>query len=251
VINGPVRQDVRINSSYGTMNPGDMANATIGRAMGLITKNIRGIRKGIEDMGVLGNPGKYSMVAGEDEENNPWEPYHVEHGFKKEESTISLTFPQSYDQLYPYGTDDKGLLATLIYNINPIRQGIMNIILTPTNARSLAKRGWTKNEIKKFVLENARVPWYRHPRAWSTVLTGSFTSQERRQNLNAMDSVKIVDEDPRTNEPIQIFVFGGMGSWVGITNGGPLANSEKIELPAGWAKLVQKYKDVVPTYLRY
>jgi hypothetical protein len=72
VINGPIRQALNLNSSYGAMNPGDIANAAIGRAMGLITKNIRGIRKGIEDMGVLGNPGKYSMVAAENEENSPW-----------------------------------------------------------------------------------------------------------------------------------------------------------------------------------
>jgi hypothetical protein len=251
VINGPIRKDLHINSSYGTMNPGDIANATIGRALGLITKNIRGIRKGIEDMGVLGNPGKYSMVAAEDEENTPWEPLHVEHGFKKEDNTISLTFPQSYDQLYPYGTDDKGLLATMIYNLSPIRMGILGIILTPTNARSLAKKGWNKKDIKKFVLENARVPWYRHPRAWSTVLSGSFVSADKRQVLNPMDSVAIVDPDPRVAEQVQIFVFGGMGSWLGLTNGGPYINTEKAELPRNWNKLVEKYKDIVPTYVRY
>ena len=57
IINGPIRQDIRVNCSYGAMNPGDIANAAIGRAMGLITKNIRGVRKGMEDMGLLGNPG--------------------------------------------------------------------------------------------------------------------------------------------------------------------------------------------------
>jgi hypothetical protein len=251
VVNGPIRKDIHLNSSYGSLSPGDIANAAIGRAMGLITKNIRGIRKGIEDMGVLGNPGKYCMVAAEDEENSPWDAFHVEHGLKKEDSAITLSFPQSYDQFYPYGTDDKGLLATLIYNLTPIRMGVMNIILTPTNARSLAKRGWTKGEVKKFVLENARVAWYRHPRAWSTILSGSFAAVDRRQNLNNADSVRIIDEDSRVAEPIQIFVFGGMGSWVGTTNGGSISNTEKVDLPSGWAKLVQKYRDVVPTYVRY
>ena len=88
IINGPVRNDIRINCSYGAMNPGDIANAAIGRAMGLITKNIRGVRKQMEDMGVLGNPGKYSWVMGENEENSPWEPLHVEHGLKPEDSAI-------------------------------------------------------------------------------------------------------------------------------------------------------------------
>jgi len=191
------------------------------------------------------------MVAAEDEENSPWEPLHVEHGFKKEDSTIALTFPQSYDQFYPYGTDDKGLLATMIYNLNPCRMGVLGIIITPTNARSLAKKGWTKKEIQKFVLENARVPWHRHPRAWSTVLSGAFVSSERKQVLNSVDSVAIIDPDPRAPDPVQIYVFGGMGSWLGMVNGGPYINLEKMELPANWDKLVQKYKDVFPTYLRY
>jgi len=85
IVNGPIRNDLNINSSSGALSPGDIANAAIGRAMGLIIKNIGGVRKGIEDMGVLGNPGKYSMVIAENEEDSPWEPLHVEQGFNKED----------------------------------------------------------------------------------------------------------------------------------------------------------------------
>jgi hypothetical protein len=60
IINGTVRNDLHIDSGSGTLSPGDKANAAIGRAMGLIIKNIGGIRKASEDMGCLGNPGKYS-----------------------------------------------------------------------------------------------------------------------------------------------------------------------------------------------
>ena len=56
------------------MNPGNIANAAIGRAMGLIVKNIGGIRKGVEDMGNMGNPGKYTLVPGENEEQSPGNP---------------------------------------------------------------------------------------------------------------------------------------------------------------------------------
>jgi len=80
MINGPIRNDVRVNGGSGALSPGDIANAAIGRAMGLIIKNIGGARKGIEDMGVLGNPGKYSSVIAEQEEASPWEPLHVSAG---------------------------------------------------------------------------------------------------------------------------------------------------------------------------
>jgi hypothetical protein len=247
IVNGPIRKDLNLNSFYGAMNPGDMANIVIGRALGLITKNIRGIRKGIEDMGVLGNPMKFSMVAGENEEDDPWEPLHVERGFEKEDSTISLSFPQSFDQLMPYGTDDKGLLRTMIYNITPLRMGLTGIILTPVNAQALAKRGWSKKSIKDYVVENAQVPWSHHSGFYAPI----FETGEELPVRKADEPVPIIRKSQRMPEPVQIYVFGGMGSWVGIVSGGGDLSTEKVELPANWDKLVKKYKDVVPNYVRY
>ena len=240
IVNGPIRNDLHINSSYGAMSPGDIANATIGRAMGLITKNIRGVRKGIEDMGVLGNPAKYTMVIAENEEGNPWEPMHVEYGFKKEDSTITLTFPQSFQQMMPYGTDDKGILTTILYNTMPLRMGIFGILLTPTNAKALASKGWTKKDIKAYIMENARVPRDRHPRYWA--------GDEDRGD--SQESFPMFISSPREPDPIRIYVVGGFGSWLGLIAGGGIA-TEKVELPANWDKLVAKYKDIVPTYVMY
>jgi hypothetical protein len=246
VINGPAGKEIGLNSSYGAMNPGDIANITIGRALGLITKNMRGIRKGIEDMGVLGNPGKFAMVAAENEEDNPWEPLHVERGFKKEENTISLTFPQSFDQIYPYGTDDIGLLKTMMYNLTPYRTGITGFILTPTNAKSLAKRGWTKKSIKEYIMKNATTPIDREAYFFGAALT---SPEQIAQKPGVM--TPIIHTSPMGLDIVQIYVFGGMGSWVGIASGGGDIRTEKVELPANWEALVKKYKDLTPNYARY
>ncbi|MBI4296809.1 MAG: hypothetical protein HY667_06805 [Chloroflexi bacterium] len=249
IVNGPVRKDLNINDSYGAMNPGNIANATIGRALTLITRNIRGIRPGIEDMSVLGHPGKYTMVVAENEEDNPWEPLHVEHGFKKEDSTVTLSFPQSYDDIYSYGTDDKSLLKTITCNITPQGLGILGIILTPTNARSLASRGWTKDSIKAHIMENARVPWDHHPRYYA----GDYLGDESLPPFKPQDSVPILLRvaNQLHDVPVRLYVFGGVGSWIGILRGGRDIVTEKAELPANWEKLIQKYKNVVPTYARY
>ena len=247
VVNGPIRQDLRINHNYGALSPGDIANAAIGRALGLITKNIRGVRKGIEDMGVLGNPGKYTMVIAENEEDSPWEPLHVEHGFNREDSTISLSFPQSYQQMMAYGTDDKGILSTIIYNVMPGRLGILGIMLTPTNARSLASKGWTKKDIKAFIMEKARVPWEHHPQYWGTY--AEF--MDKQHPVNPRESFALLRPSPRQPDPIRIYVVGGVGSWIGLLSGGGDIVTEKAELPANWGKLVKKYENVVPTYVRY
>jgi hypothetical protein len=229
------------------MSPGNIANATIGRALGLITKNIRGIRKQIEDMGVLGNPGKYSLVSAENEESGPWEPMHVEHGFSKADSTITLTFPQSFQQMVPYGTDDKGLMTTVVTSITQGRMGLFALILTPTNAKSLASRGWTKKKIKDYIIENARftVDYY------SKFSGGDGWLLSKDGPTDQRDSHVIFRITQREPEPVQVYVFGGFGSWIGFLQGGPQPIIKKVELPANWNQLVAKYKNIVPSYVRY
>ena len=250
VINGPVRNDLNIIGGSGALSPGDIANAAIGRAMGLITKNIGGIRKGIEDMGVIGNPAKYSMVLAENEEESPWEPLHVEQGFNKKESTVSLCFNNAFSLIWPYGTDDKGVLTGVIYNVLPGRRGLFCLILPPAHAKTLAANGWTKKQIKVFISEYARVPAYRqgggmHPGSYLGVLP------KERLPMNPEDPVAIFWEP----DWIRVIVAGGPGNFMGLVQGGMAEGmdwvTKKLELPANWDKLVKKYKDIVPTYARY
>ncbi len=214
--------------------------------MGLITKNIRGIRKQIEDMGVLGNPGKFSFVAAENEENSPWEPNHVDHGFKKEDSTVTLMFPNTYQQMMPFGTDDKGILGTIIGSIFPARIGGFVAILTPNNAQALARRGWSKRKVKDYIVENAIVPDDYYSRlgldAREIVGKGVMTPE---------DFKRIFIPSKNDPDPVQVFVYGGFGSWVGLAQGGGAPIVKKAELPKNWVKLVAKYKNVVPNYVRY
>jgi hypothetical protein len=247
LINGPVSKDLQINSSFGAMSPGNIANATIGRALGLITKNIRGVRKQIEDMGVLGNPGKYSMVAAENEEFSPWEPMHLEHGFSKVDSTMTLTFPQSFQQMIPYGTDDKGIMTTVVTSITQARMGLFALLLTPANAKCLASRGWTKKKIKDYIIENARftVDYY------SQFGTGFEGPSSRNDPTDRGDAHVIFRVTQREPEPVQVYVLGGFGSWLGFLQGGPQPVIKKAEVPVNWDKLVAKYKNIVPSYVRY
>jgi hypothetical protein len=241
IVNGPIRKDLNINNGFGVLSPGEIANATIGRAMGLITKNIRGVRKEIEDMGVLGNPGKYSIVIAENEEDSPWEPLHVENGLKKADSAISVCFPNCYHQQHSYGTDDKGLLNTVIYNLTAGRMGMLALMMTPVNAKAFGSRGWTKQAIKDYIVENARAP--------RDHFAGFSAGGENKGDPNEL--VPLFTIRPGQPSPIQIFVAGGWGSWTGLISGGQGITTVKIELPANWDKLVAKYRNVVPTYAKY
>ena len=241
IINGPIRHDLHVHSGQGALSPGNIANAAIGRAMGLIIKNIGGARPGIEDMGIHGNPGKYTMVTGENEEESPWEPLHVQQGFKKEDSTITISFPHSYSYIMTTVSDAAGILRSIIFNL---RGGGQTILLMNTqHARALADEGWTKKKIADFVCEYARIPANRHR---------GFMRSETLQPLYPEDSVRILGSP----DLLWILVCGGPGgTGMGLVTGGAGWTShrvtKKVELPANWDILAEKYKDIVPTYVRY
>ena len=230
IVNGPIRNDIHINCSSGALSPGDIANAAIGRAMGLIAKNIGGARKGVEDMGVFGNPGKYTLVLGEYEEESPWPPLHVERGFKKEDSTLTLFLPNTYIQTIPRDTNAKGYVETYA-SMNP---GSMSCLLVvPSHAKVLASEGWTKKKIKEFILENSESP---------------FPPVQGGRSTPILPTQSSIDD-------LMIVVTGGPGAWIGLLrSAGGWENSFvtiKIELPGNWDTLVAKYKNIVPTYTGY
>ncbi len=243
IVNGPIRDQLRVNAGTGALSPGDIANATIGRAMGLIVKNLGGARKGIEDMGVLGNPGKYSMVAAENEEAVPeWEPLHVQQGFAREESCVTVSFPNSYLQVWPYGSDAKGIVRAVLANMVP-RWRQMTLLLPPGHARTLAEDGWTKAELASYLYEYGRTPAYRTPEFWGT----PGLQQRGRPPLNAEDPVPLL----RSPESLKVVVVGGPGAFMGMAYGASTWVTKAVHLPAGWDRLVQRYRSYVPNYLRY
>ena len=93
VINGPIRNEIGMNSGIGAMGPYNHANATIGRAYGLLSTNLQGGSvPGETYMGSLGNWYGYTAVLPEAEERSPWQPLHVQHGFKPTDSVATVFF---------------------------------------------------------------------------------------------------------------------------------------------------------------
>jgi hypothetical protein len=224
IINGPIRNDLHVNSGSGSLSPGDIANAAIGRAMGLIVKNIGGIRKGVEDMAVVGNPLKYTTVIAENEEESPWEPLHVQQGFKKENGTVTVASGNAFRIVAANGTDDKGILSAVVHSIVGESNASFYLILPPQYARTLADNGWTKKKIEDFFL---------------AAVAGD---PEHENGPNSF-----------LTRGVHIIVAGGPGPcWMGLLRAfGGKGVTQKVELPANWHKLVEKYMNIVPTYARY
>ena len=155
VINGPIRNELEMNSGTYALGPGNMANAVIGRALRLFLINLGGLRIGVNLMGVQGNTSSYTFAFAENEENSPWESLAVEKGFKREESTISI-FSGGWSYLGNYMSGNLTKLLEGASNFDPING--LTILFSPRQAKILAEQGHTKTSIKKYIWKNTALP---------------------------------------------------------------------------------------------
>jgi hypothetical protein len=165
VVNGPVRKRLDINCGAGVFGPGWRANATIGRALRLVAVNLGGARPGVVSMSTLAHPGRYTYCIGENEEANPWEPLHVEHGFAPGDSTVAVFAAEAphgvYDHLSRTAED---LLVTIASSLEVIshhkstHHGDTLVVLSPEHAKTIAGDGWDKARMRGFLWERLRKP---------------------------------------------------------------------------------------------
>ena len=162
VVNGPIRHEIRMNAGTGALAPYNHANATIGRAYGLLSQNLQGGSvPGLTYMGSQGNNYAYNSVTfAENEERSPWEAFHVQHGFKPTDSTVSV-FTGCRSTAYTLGIREKhwrehvrNMLRGMDPHIPP------TFLLDPITARQFIDRGgFTKKDaLIDWVYENARMP---------------------------------------------------------------------------------------------
>ncbi len=185
LINGPVAKKLNISSKGAALDPGscNYANIVIGRALSLILMNIAQGYPSVLSMSTVGNPLNYSCCVAENEEDSPWEPYHVEKGYDKDTSTVTVMFVSGMCIFRVPSNTAEGvaegltLIASRVTNNigrwllrrgewdknDPESQGktgrAQNLfLLNPNNARFLAREGWDKASIKQYLYEHAKLP---------------------------------------------------------------------------------------------
>jgi hypothetical protein len=156
IVNGPVARSIAMNSGVNALGQGNRANATIGRALQLVVRNVGGGRPGEVDRATLGTPGKYTFCFAEDEAGSPWEPLHVERGFSPETSAVTLFAAEGVrgvvDQLSR--TPDSlarsfaRCLRTVAHPKNVIVWDAI-LVVSPEHARVFREAGWSKARVRK------------------------------------------------------------------------------------------------------
>jgi hypothetical protein len=165
IVNGPIVQRLRINCGRGVFGPGWRANATIGRALRLIFINIGGAGPGV-DASQTGHPGKYTYCIAEYEAANPWEPLHVERGFQRDQSVVTVVNAEApHSMTENIQTDPHEIvrtfascMATLGVN-NLYSQGHPILVMGVEHAQHIAAAGWSKRDVQQALFERARQPW--------------------------------------------------------------------------------------------
>lgn len=201
LINGPVRRKLDINYGVGCLGPGWRANATIGRAVRLILNNVGGALPGVYSAASFGSPLRYSYICGENEEGNPWTPFHVDRGFAREQSTVTVFRASNFCNLSGgEGVGPDEILRHIATNMPPMYGGGGVLLLLGVNhSQALYEAGLSKRDIQQRLWELARFP--------ATYFAKAFAAAERAAARGDADTVW------RSNSPdeILIVVAGGPG----------------------------------------
>ncbi|MBT4046215.1 MAG: hypothetical protein HOK21_09815 [Rhodospirillaceae bacterium] len=166
LISGPVNDEIDVNTTYNTMGQGSLANAAIGRAIRSILLNVGGGTPGILDRATMGTPAKFSFCFGENQDENPWgETLAMERGFAADQSTITLCGvegPHNVNDHYGKGAEEilqtiGGTMCSPGLN-NSYLGGEIMLVLGPEHAEIIHKDGFSKADIKNWLIENAVIP---------------------------------------------------------------------------------------------
>jgi hypothetical protein len=163
-VNGPVRQELSINSGHNCFGQGSRANASIGRAMRLILLNVGGGTPGEGDQSTQGTPAKYSFCAAENQEASPWPPFHVDYGFDAEDSTVIVMAAEA-----PHNVIDGGsttALGVLESMADSMRAGCTNdidfgrgnplVAFGPEHAGVIGRDGLSRFDVQRYLWEKVR-----------------------------------------------------------------------------------------------
>ena len=162
VVNGPVRERLRINYAGGAFGPGFRANATIARSIGLIVRNGYGVRPQELEQATQGLPGRWSVCLGENEEMSPWEPLSVVGGVPAGVDAVSAILIRTVEYIDNRSTDSAAAVLTDFadtlgrmgaYVGGPHSSG--GLVLGPEHAQLLGNAGYSRADVQQWLFEHA------------------------------------------------------------------------------------------------
>ncbi len=154
IVNGPITKSIGMNWGMNALGQGNRANATIGRALQLIIRNVGGGIPGDLDRSTLGGPGKLTFCFAEDETDPTWEPLSVSRGFVEGENTVTLFQGDGIQGFIDQRSQTpeqitKSLASALLAVGHPKLAEFTNalLVLSPEHYEIYKREGWDRRKI--------------------------------------------------------------------------------------------------------
>jgi hypothetical protein len=266
-LNGPIIKDLNFNYTQGVLRDGFMANTSVGRFWRLALRNMAGFLPHKTDKGTFGNTFRVVLAENEDAlANMGWPPHSVDMGFTAGDNTVTISrhtggsvivsvTGSRPEETMPYLADAvaKQTGWEIIFTVGSLSLGTLRpvLVLSPILAETIARAGWTKDDVKRYLFNHARLPAWRVEaitEKWADFPIGSLQQQV---NLGRIPPEFHESDDPNRLVPI---VFKPDDFMV-LVSGDPLRTNaytfahngylgfpvaKKIELPPDWTERLGK-----------
>ena len=163
IVNGPIAAQLGMNAGINCLGQGNWANATLGRALRLMLQNIGRALPGEMDRATQGQPGKYLFCCAENEDQNPWQPLHVERGLKAEQSAVTVVGAEGTLNMNTHSKIADEILRVFAETLaRPSGNdywyaGNPWLIICPEHAEVLKAAGLTKAEVKRRLWQRSKL----------------------------------------------------------------------------------------------
>lgn len=227
VVNGPVRSEIGLNSSGNIFGSGFRANAVIGRAIRLGCINVFDLHPHKLDQATQGTPAKYAACLAENEEESPWDPWHVDQGMSATDSSVAAYVIRSIMHIEARQTMTREQLALDITDTICRTGALIHeytsalLVLSPEHARLFADNGWSKDRVRDFIFQAAT-----RDRATLEAVGKDAVSRETHWRLGSAHPDAIPDraaasEDPRhvplLSHPTSVQIIVGGANNAGVS----------------------------------
>jgi hypothetical protein len=268
-LNGPIIKDLNFNYTQGVLRDGFMPNTAVGRFWRLAIRNIAGFRLHKTDKATFGNTFRVVLAENEDAlAKIGWPPNSVDMGFAAGDNTVTISrftgggvivsvTGSTPDKMMPYIADAvaKQTGWEIVFTVGSLSIGTLRpvLVLSPILAETIARAGWTKGDVKRYLFDHARMPAWRveaFTETWADFPIGSLKQQV---NLGRLPKEFHESDDPNRLVPIVL----EPDDFMVLVSGDPLRTNaytfahngylafptaKKIELPKNWTERIHKIR---------
>lgn len=165
IVNGPIASKIGMNAEGNALGQGNRANATIGRALQLVIRNVGGGKPGGVDRACLGNPGKYTFCFAEREHDSNWKSLAEQRGIEAGKSAVTLFAGDGVQGIMDQLSRNPESLAMSFaqslrtvahYKVFMASDAIL--VVSPEHSRIFFEAGWDKERLIQEIQTNLMTP---------------------------------------------------------------------------------------------